>query len=497
MFFDKDKVRLRIQMEQDWLLPGQYVNGTLVLEVVKEINVTAVRLCIKGVEKGMTTVKKRGSKQTVIDEFVHYQKLITFFGYSKESGRKGGATLSAGKYEYPFSVQLPPDIAPSFFCKLETGSAQLMYKITALVDIPNGFDAKVERAIVVQPAVPVSQLAAAQEQDQPYTLPPEMGLIPSKGGCSCCPPPSGSVSVAVEVPNRIVVIDSRRTGGGIDSSIPVDAESPIGGGPAVQMPSTTAGGGPGYYSPGQPPLQPPYNAAPSGYPANSYGDPPTCGKTQPEAIGGSFPMPQVPTKNTGDYVYPDEGAASCQPVAVPQGAVAFPPAQAAVSSPTQQQRLPQSIDYGALPVRVKLQVEGGKPKIKTVHVELKQYQQVTVKECTVADVVTVASADFTPPSGSLGIGKPVSLDLRLVLGESLRVFSNSKKTLPLPSITTPMLSTSTMIEISFPRVTLQAPIVFNDIAFLVSTVDYDNVVQQVPPRFSQSHILPEDKLGAD
>lgn len=181
MFFDKSKVSLSIQVEQSTVLPGRAISGTLTVKAVKEITITAIRLLARGKEEVSFVARKGSSKTKREESFTHFEHLITFFGFSKISGRKGGAGLEVGTYTYPFQIEIPAGAPPSFFCSLYSGTAKLQYFLRGIVDIPNGFDATTELPFIVESAVSRTQHQLLSRELVP--LPPQRVNFVVEGGC--------------------------------------------------------------------------------------------------------------------------------------------------------------------------------------------------------------------------------------------------------------------------------------------------------------------------
>ncbi|KPA85717.1 hypothetical protein ABB37_00087 [Leptomonas pyrrhocoris] len=201
MFFDRDKVKLQIDTDgKTAFQPGQAVTGCLRVEVVKDVDVTAIRLFARGKETTSFTVKKSGSgRQTSEESYVHYEHLITFFGFSKESGRTGGASLQAGNYEYPFQFVLPVTAPPSYRCRMSAGTAELTYILRAVVDIPRGFDGKEEVSFVVLPTIAQQQYDQLRGASKEATN-PNLALSIDPGCCGMNKDPGAALQLTAVVP---------------------------------------------------------------------------------------------------------------------------------------------------------------------------------------------------------------------------------------------------------------------------------------------------------
>lgn len=210
MFLDRDRLQLSLDVEKTAYLPGETVRGTFRVKVLREVSVTALRVCLYAKEKASVTSTGGGSgkKESAQDEVTHFEQLFTFFGYSKESGRKGGARLgpTADGEEglvYPFEVIIPTTAVPSFAFSFEKGGeASLCYKLQGVAVIPNGFDGKVEKYLRVLSCTPRNQFMESrgrQRTVQPYT-------IGFPGESSCCFGSDADPSVAVEMSFPLMVV---------------------------------------------------------------------------------------------------------------------------------------------------------------------------------------------------------------------------------------------------------------------------------------------------
>lgn len=181
MFFDKDKVRLNVTLEKVTYTPGETISGTLHLEVLKPIKITAVRISLRGKEKAWVRRRRGRRSVTYFAEHIHFQQYVTCFGFSKASGRKGDAELSAGTFAYNFSFALPVNIPPSFDCPGPNAACTLAYTLKAYVDIPNGFDA--ENVIFLRILAPVAANQVSSCRSTPLTF---RATSAQAALCFCC-----------------------------------------------------------------------------------------------------------------------------------------------------------------------------------------------------------------------------------------------------------------------------------------------------------------------
>ncbi|EPY15412.1 hypothetical protein STCU_12045 [Strigomonas culicis] len=150
----RDRVQITLKLPKFSYIPGETVSGTLVLEVLAKLPITAVRIQLEAKEK----VSVKEGRHQYKDEFVHFQKLITCFGHSKVSGRKSGAELDVGTYTYPFSITLPTSVPPCYHCTVNGSRGDLVYALVSTIVIPSSLDAQRKWCIVVRATAPEQQV---------------------------------------------------------------------------------------------------------------------------------------------------------------------------------------------------------------------------------------------------------------------------------------------------------------------------------------------------
>jgi hypothetical protein len=226
MLLDRDKVKLVIDVDgRTTYQPGQAVTGRLKVKVLKDVQVTAIRLLARAKETTSFSVKRRGGGKQVSEEScIHYQHLITLFGFSKESGRTGGASLQEGSYEYPFQFVIPSNAPPSYHCCMSAGTGELTYILRATVDIPRGFDGKKELTLIVLPTVAMQQYQQLAGATKTITN-SNVALSIDPGCCGANKDAAAALEVTAEVP-MIALIQPLGYRGNNESC------SPIGGGGA-------------------------------------------------------------------------------------------------------------------------------------------------------------------------------------------------------------------------------------------------------------------------
>lgn len=172
--FEHCKVKPQISLRHTALYPGNILEGVVILNVGAPVEYTAVRIKFCGKQRvNIIKVKhhtnqQTGERTTTREEFKEsccvYKQLITVAGTMKSQASGGFFGSSApnlmmppGQWTYPFALQLPTNIPPSFSKKVSDDFAEIVYFVKAYVDIPMGRDA-VHRAYftVVRP-MPISQ----------------------------------------------------------------------------------------------------------------------------------------------------------------------------------------------------------------------------------------------------------------------------------------------------------------------------------------------------
>ncbi|KPI87786.1 hypothetical protein ABL78_3144 [Leptomonas seymouri] len=217
MLLDKDKVRLHIDVNGNTRYQcGQAITGCLKVEVLKDVQVTAIRLLACGKETTSFTAKKSGHGKKVSEEsYIHYHHLITFFGFSKESGRTGGASLAAGSYEYPFQFVIPPSAPPSYRCCIPAGKAEMAYILRATVDIPHGFNGSKQLSIVVLPTISQLQYEQLRNASETFNT-TKLALSIDPGCCGKYRDPEAALEATIEAP-MIALLESNLNGGNANS----------------------------------------------------------------------------------------------------------------------------------------------------------------------------------------------------------------------------------------------------------------------------------------
>lgn len=82
---------------------------------------------------------------------------MTLAGKMKTTPYGGGGEMPQGRYYYPFAIQLPTNIPPSFSRLISNDFAEIVYHVKAYVDIPYGRDATHYSHFTVLRPMPISQ----------------------------------------------------------------------------------------------------------------------------------------------------------------------------------------------------------------------------------------------------------------------------------------------------------------------------------------------------
>lgn len=376
MLFDKDKVELQIDLDgRTTYQPGQAVLGRLIVKVLKQVNVTAIRLLARGKEKTQFSVSEGDHNVSLSGSYIHYEQLISFFGFSKESGRTGGASLQVGSYEYPFQLVIPPNAPPSFRCRIPDGTTELSYILRATVDIPHGFDKEKELPFVVVPTM------AQRQYDELLTMTKTTtNTVGLNGGSGCC----GSHK-------------------NLGDAVVVTAEVPM--------------------------------------------------------VGPLLPFRSCEDTNCSF----DGDVSSC--------------ADTCVS------------------IRLTLRNMSLKTRIRRVRVKLQQYRLFKAEGRTNGSLVTISTAEVSPPSGELIPRAMATFEVTLQLPGQMQQAKKVRKSDPAPTITTPLLEVTNFLAISFPAMGAEAVATISDVMPIVAETDPTNAVPMVPCSYFHNNIYPEVKLG--
>ncbi|ORC93347.1 uncharacterized protein TM35_000012240 [Trypanosoma theileri] len=179
----RGNVELSITFESETAeyIPGGILSGVIKITLNKEFSLRAIRLRIRAEEYARIGLGPSPTDNTRI----HYDKIYTFARELRksespetasllltETGSEGedfmnpDEVLSPGVYEYPFGLDLPEFLPPSFEirCKLDTAEARLMYTARAYLDIRTGFDLECFKPFYILSAI--SRLLYTEKMDE-------------------------------------------------------------------------------------------------------------------------------------------------------------------------------------------------------------------------------------------------------------------------------------------------------------------------------------------
>lgn len=212
--FEHCKVKPQISLRYTALYPGNILEGTVILNVGAPVEYTAVRIKLVGKERVVITKSERVptpegeppryEKRTYSESVCVYKQLMTVAGTMKSNDHGGFFGSSAprlsmppGQWSYPFALQLPTNIPPSFSKKVSDDYAEIVYFVKAYVDIPMGRDA-VHRAYftVIRP-MPISQHIQKAPVDTTKTF---------DVTCCCCID-KGKVTARMFMDRTLIAID--------------------------------------------------------------------------------------------------------------------------------------------------------------------------------------------------------------------------------------------------------------------------------------------------
>jgi hypothetical protein len=203
-FFDSWKVKINTNLRHSVLYPGNVLEGVVELRVDGYIDFTAVRIKVTGKERVHIRRERSGPNPDdppVVENYrescVVYKQLVTLAGAMKTMPGGFSGQMPPGVYYYPFAIQLPTNIPPSFSKRVTDDYAEILYYLKAYVDIPMGRDA-VHRAhfTVVRP-MPISQHAemAPVNVDKVFDV-----------TCCCCID-KGKVHAILHMDRTLIAID--------------------------------------------------------------------------------------------------------------------------------------------------------------------------------------------------------------------------------------------------------------------------------------------------
>jgi hypothetical protein len=202
--FDSWKVKVQTNLRNQVLYPGNIVEGFVEITASSPITFTAVR--IKAVGKERVTITRTRSTgdpdrptetETFRESCVVYKQLVTLAGHMKTFPQSGSFTMPQGTFYYPFSIQLPTNIPPSFSKQASNDYAEIVYYLKAYVDIPMGRDAVHRSHFTVLRPMPATQWA----QKAPFSIDRNFDVT-----CCCCID-KGKVHARLFMDRTLIAID--------------------------------------------------------------------------------------------------------------------------------------------------------------------------------------------------------------------------------------------------------------------------------------------------
>jgi hypothetical protein len=100
--------QVTIETDQTQYLPGQIVNGTIFVEQKETYHASALCLSFIGSEHTHWTEKRGKQTHTFRDD-----NLLIRLDYKIQDFAATGNECPLGKYQFPFTVQLPLNLPPS------------------------------------------------------------------------------------------------------------------------------------------------------------------------------------------------------------------------------------------------------------------------------------------------------------------------------------------------------------------------------------------------
>jgi len=140
---------INFSCDKPYYLGGEFVNGNVDINLVQIVpNVQAVCLKLKGFERTrieQLRSEKRGEQMVWVtdifkDEKIFFNQTVILY--------KIGNNMMPGKYTFPFSYQLPPNLPGVFNDQRKDVRGAIVYKLKVFLDMP-GKDLKYGQAIIV------------------------------------------------------------------------------------------------------------------------------------------------------------------------------------------------------------------------------------------------------------------------------------------------------------------------------------------------------------
>ncbi|KAH9599066.1 Arrestin-like [Trypanosoma melophagium] len=226
------ELNLTFQSEMAEYLPGDVLTGVIKLKLSKEFSLRAIRLRIRSEEYARVGV----GASPVTGSRIHYDKIYTFArelrkdespinaslllaetGDGAEDFMPPGEVLLPGLHEYPFSVDLPDFLPPSFEvrCKLDTAEARLAYTAKAYVDVRTGFNVECIKPFYLLSSISRVLYIKKMDEHSERTL---ISHVKLKDFLCCgmfCSSKKGRIVVTkVRVEPKVIIMDATTTAAG-------------------------------------------------------------------------------------------------------------------------------------------------------------------------------------------------------------------------------------------------------------------------------------------
>jgi len=145
---------INLALDKPYYLGGEFINGTVDILLTQLVpNVQAVCLKFKGFERTLienTVMERQGDNTKMVthkykDEKIFFNQNLVLY--------KIANNMPPGKYMYPFSYQLPPNLPGVFYDERKEFDGDkirgaIVYKIKVFLDMP-GKDLKYGQAVIV------------------------------------------------------------------------------------------------------------------------------------------------------------------------------------------------------------------------------------------------------------------------------------------------------------------------------------------------------------
>lgn len=207
---------LELHLGRDVFATGNPVSGVVILRLSQDINIRSLSVCLAGMERPASSPLVRAFRRAV--PFFEREMLLSgalkprlasdrlSLLWNALLGRYKGRTLSAGEHTYPFSINLPASLPPSY----EGRAGKIDYRVSARLRPAIG---KMIRAATAVPVVLVPRVHRGGRQVA-LTYPAAEGTIRST-----------EISMTVELPEQAVAMGGN-VQGRLSISNPGEVEIP-------------------------------------------------------------------------------------------------------------------------------------------------------------------------------------------------------------------------------------------------------------------------------